>query len=117
MPSFRPDQMTAFDRMKKNGGFIAGPDNPMSNAMMERNEEMGAEPEEEEAPPNLRDSGDENPTCGNCKNYTARTCTLYGGYDVRPSEVCDSHEFAGSEEEEAPPMPEMPEPEEEMEAA
>lgn len=52
----------------------------------------------EERPPNLRDAEGET-ACANCAHFQPPSyCDLYGGYPVRPDEVCDDHEPRGGEE-------------------
>lgn len=42
-------------------------------------------------PPELR-QGEGTSRCANCRHFGQRACRLYGGYPVKPGQVCDSFE-------------------------
>lgn len=46
-------------------------------------------------PPNLRQAAGQGRSCGNCRHFDSGRCTLYGGFPVAASEVCDSFERRG----------------------
>lgn len=47
-------------------------------------------------PPNLRDSGMSEESCGNCEHFEGENgCAKFAGYPCIASEVCDEHQPAG----------------------
>jgi len=101
-----PRRMTVDERAKMNGGFVAGPNNRMSNDMIRENAAKPAEG----APPNLRDVGSDMEMCGNCMHYEeGEGCNKFN-YPCSFSDTCDAYESGEDEDEEM-------EEEEEVEAA
>jgi hypothetical protein len=87
----RQQVTTVYERSKKNGGYIAGPNHKTLRRRMEDAElaeEKTAAPEGDK-PPNLRSARSSTESCGSCEHYAARKCGLHGGYPVTISDVCD----------------------------
>ena len=101
---------TVYDRMQKNGGFVAGPD----HKIVESREPGGSE--EQKGPPNLRDALAESTICGTCSDFEGMGCKKYG-VPVKFHEGCDDHsdlreegeEEDGEEEESSMPEKEVEE--------
>lgn len=90
---------TVYDRMKLNGGIIAGPNHKLSNQRIRESMEESAEkPEEPEGnePPNLRDA-ERMDSCATCTHYAAQNCQKYDT-EVGPSEICDDFAKVGAVE-------------------
>lgn len=84
-----PRRMTVDERAKMNGGFVAGPNNRMSNDMIRQN---AAKQEESGKPPNLRDVGSDIEMCGNCMHYEEGEGCKKFDYPTSFSDVCDAYE-------------------------
>jgi hypothetical protein len=96
-----PDGSTVYDRMKSNGGFMAGsrhrliPPDSMRSAPAPSAPVVAPEGSEEgggERPPNLRDSGDQPETCYDCDWFDGESQCGQFDYPVEPSQVCDAYE-------------------------
>lgn len=96
-----PRRMTVDERAKMNGGFVAGPNNRMSNDMIRQN---AAKQEESGKPPNLRDVGSDIEMCGNCMHYEEGEGCQKFDYPCSFSDTCDAYEAGKpvSESEEEP---------------
>lgn len=89
---------TVNERLKMNGGILAGPNHKFSNQRIRQTMEEGGEPdmgdeEEAEGPPNLRDA-ERMDSCATCTHYGAQKCQKYDT-DVDPGDVCDAFTKAG----------------------
>jgi hypothetical protein len=82
---------TVNERMKLNGGIIAGPNHKLSNQRIMSS--MEEEEPETEGPPNLRDT-ERMDSCATCTHYAGMNCKKYS-YDVKPSDICDAHAKVG----------------------
>ena len=93
---------TVYDRTKKTG-YMTGPNHRMRQAMdaMQPPPPAASASAEGGGPPNLRDSGGDPESCGECANFDGRdTCLKYDS-PVSPNEVCDDFDPVdeGDEEE------------------
>lgn len=87
---------TVFERMKLNGGIIAGPDHKLSNERIRQSMEEGeteSKPEGPE-PPNLRDA-ERMDSCATCTHYAGMKCTKHD-CEVGPSQICDDYTKPGA---------------------
>lgn len=86
---------TVNERMKLNGGMIAGPTHKLSNQRIMQAMEEGGEPAApSNEPPNLRDA-ERMDSCATCTHYAAQKCQKYEGTDVNPGDICDDHAKVG----------------------
>jgi hypothetical protein len=83
---------TVNDRIKRNGGFVAGPNHRMLNAGPQ------AEPEAEQPPAPNYQEGEPGHQCMECEHYQDdRTCTKHD-FQTKPQMVCDDFEADGEGE-------------------
>lgn len=94
-------RMTVAERAKMTG-YVAGPNHPL----LRDKERMMMEKGMTDGPPNLRPAEDDTQSCTYCTHFADGQCGKYQR-PVRESEVCDSFEVEG-EEEDGEFMPEGP---------
>jgi hypothetical protein len=87
----RQQATTVFERSKKNGGYIAGPNHTTLRRRMEDAATADDEPATEggNKPPNLRSAKSSTESCGSCEHYAARKCKLHDDCPVIVSDLCD----------------------------